>query len=178
MVYVPFILPFSPFVSLPNPLDAERSHTYIVLGSAMRCLYFIMLLVLVFSMALIYLLVAVSDKLYTLLWLGVFIVLIRSLRVIAFTASALNCSGYLCVVGWIFQRSVWIGGLISSCTSSTLVASTELRVSTLSGGFITLGSSVVLGLADVGSTVIFVVSSNSIVDSSLSAVKVLLLKVA
>ena len=90
--------------------------------------------------------------------------------------SALNRVVYLCVLCWRFQRSVWIGGLVSSRTSYTLVSSNALRVSTLGGGFLTLGSSVVLGLADFVSAVFFVVASENIVDSSSSAVKMLSLK--
>ena len=75
---------------------------------------------------------------------------------IACTASALNCVGYLCVIGCHFQRSVWIGGLISSRTSSTLAASTTLRDSNIGCGSLSLGSLVVLGLDDFGSADVFI----------------------
>ena len=176
MVSVPFIPYFSPFVISPNLLDAERSHTYCVLGSLIRYLYYIMLPLLGFRMALMYSLVAVSDKGYTLLWLGVYIVLTSLLIMIACNASTLNHVGYLCVLGWSFQLYVLIWGLISSRTSSTLISSTALRVPTLGGGFLTLGRLVVMGLSDVGSDLVFVVASKSIVDISLSAVKVFSLK--
>ena len=67
IVSVPFIPLFIPFMSLPNSLDSERSHTSLVLGSTMSCLYSIMLIVLGFSIAFMYLLVSVSDKVYTML---------------------------------------------------------------------------------------------------------------
>ena len=144
---------FIPFMSLPNYFDAERSHTSLLLGSEMRCLYSIMLPVMGFSMVLIYSLVSVSDKGYTLLWLGISVVFNISLTIIYCTDSALKRVGYLCVLSFRFQSSAWIGILIYSCTSSTLVASTALRDSTLGGGTLTLGSLVVLGLADIGSAV-------------------------
>ena len=106
----------------------------------------------------------------------VFFVLTSSLTMIACTASALNRFWYLCVLSCRFRRSIWIGGIISSCASSTLVDSTALRYSTLGGGSLTLGILVVLGLADVVSSVVFVVSSENIADISLSAVKVLSFK--
>ena len=96
---------------------------------------------------------AVHDKGYTLLWLGISIVLNSSIAMIACTDSALNRFGYMCMLGCSFQRSVWIGGLICSRSSYTLVASTALRDYTLGGGTLNLGSSVVLGLADVGSDI-------------------------
>ena len=98
-----------------------------------------MLPVLVLNMSLLYLLVDMSDKGHTLLWLFVSIVFTISLIMIACTAVEFNCVGYLCVLGWYFQRSVWIWGLISSRTSYNLVSSTALRVSTLGGDFLTLG---------------------------------------
>ena len=140
----------------------------------MRCLYSIILHMM--WLALMYLLVAMSDKGYTLLWSGISFVLTRSLTMIACTDSALNHVGYLCVIGCRFQRSVWIGDLISSRTSSTLVSSTALWDSTLGGGSLTLGSYVLLGLADVGSAVVFVAASENIAGNSLIAVKVLLFK--
>ena len=48
--------------------------------------------------------------------------------------------------------------------------------STLGGGSLTLVISVVMGLSDVGSAVVFVVASENIADSYLGAVKVLSLK--
>ena len=83
------------------------------------------------------------------MWLGIYIVLTSSLTMIACTASVLNRVGYICVLGCCFQRSVWIVGLISYRTYSTLVDYTALRDSTLDGGSLTLRSLVVLGLADV-----------------------------
>ena len=74
MVSVPSIPLFSPLMSISNSLDAECSHTSLVLGSAIRCLYSIMLPVMGFRMALMYLLVAVYDKGYTLFCLGFFCV--------------------------------------------------------------------------------------------------------
>ena len=173
MVSVTYITLFSPFTSLPIFLDAERSQTSLVIGYAMMWMYSIMLPVIGFRIALMYLLVAVSDKGYILLWSGIYIVLTRSLTMIAWTSSALNRVGYMCVLNCCFQRYVLIGDLISSCTSSTLVASNLLRYFTLGGVSLTLGSSLVLGLSDVGSAVVFVVSSENITDSSLRTVKVL-----
>ena len=106
--------PFSPFMSLPNSLDSERSHTFLVLESEIRCLYSIMLPVIGFRMALMYLLTAVSDKGYTLLWLGISIVLTSLLKKIACADSVLDCVGNLYVLSCPFQRYFWIGGLISS----------------------------------------------------------------
>ena len=151
---MPFSPLFSPFVSLPNSLDSKRSHTYLVLSSAMRCLYSIMLPVMGFMMSLMHSLVSVSDKGYTLLMLGIYIVLTSSLTMIACNSSALICVGYLFVLVCRFQRSVWIGGLISSHTSSTLVASTAFQDSTLGGGSLALGIFAVLGypmLLEIGS---------------------------
>ena len=135
-----------------------------------------MIPVLGFRMALVYSLIDVSDKGYTMLRLGVSIMLTSLLKIIVYTASALNHVGYMCVLGCHFQLSFWIGGLISSRTSSAIVSSTALQVSTLGGGFLTLGSLVVLGVADVGSAVVVVVASENIVDSSMSDVKVLSLQ--
>ena len=154
MVSVPSITFFTPLMSLLNSLDAERSHTSLVLGSTMRCLYSIMLPVMGFNMALMYSLLAISDKGYNLLWSGIYIVLTSSLIMIAWTFSALNRVGYLCVLSFRFQLSVWIGGPIYSWTSSTLIPSIALRDSTLGGGSLTLRSLVVLGLSDVGSAVV------------------------
>ena len=145
-------------------LDAERSHTSLVLRSASRRMYSTMITVMGFRMAFMFSLVAVTDKVNTLLWLGISIVLNISLTMISCTASDFNRVRYLCVLSCHFQRSVWIGGLISSCTSSNLVAYTALRGSTFGGGSLTLGSLVVLGLSDVGSTVVFVVASENILD--------------
>ena len=155
MVSVPSIPIFRPFMSLPNSLNYERSHTSLVLGSAIRCLYYIMLLVMGFSMAMMYSLVYVSDKGYTLLCLGISIVLNCSLTMIYFTASAVNIFGNMCVLGCRFQSSIWIWGIIYSCTSFTLVSYTDLRNITIGGGSLTLGISVVLGSDDVGSVVLF-----------------------
>ena len=153
MVSVPFIPLFSPFLSLKNSLDAERSHTSFVLGSVMRCLFSIMLTVVVFRMALMYSLVAVYDKGYILLWLGVYIVLNSLLIMLACTNIAFNCVEYMCLLGCCLQRFVWIVGIISSRTTSTLEASTALRNSTLGGGYLNFESLVMLGLSDVGSDV-------------------------
>ena len=54
--------PFSPFTIIPNSLDAKHYHTSPVLGSAMRCLYSIMLPVMGFRMSFMYLLISMSDK--------------------------------------------------------------------------------------------------------------------
>ena len=102
MFSVPFIPLFRTFVSLPNLFDAKRSHTSLVIRYSMRCLYYIMLPVLGSSTALVYFLVAVYDKGYTLLWLGISIVLTSSLTKIACTASVMNCVGYMCVLGCLF----------------------------------------------------------------------------
>ena len=104
--------------------------------------------------------------------------LTSSLTMISCTASDLNHIRYLCLISCCFQRSVWIQGLISFFTFFTLLVSTALRDSTLGGGSLTLGSSIVLGLADVRSAVVFVVASENIADSYLGAVKVLSLKSA
>ena len=140
MVSARFIPPFIPFMSISNLLDAERFHTSILLWSAIRCLYSIILPVLGFRMTLIYSMVALSDTGYTMLWLGVSIVFNSVLTMIDCTYSALNSVMYLCMTGFCFQLFVWIGGLFSSLTSSTLVDSTALRVSTLCGVSLTLGS--------------------------------------
>ena len=58
------------------------------------------------------------------------------------------------------------------------ISSTDFQYSTLGGGSLTLGSSVVLELSDVGSAVLFVAASDNIADSSLSAKKVFSFKVA
>ena len=76
------------------------------------------------------------------------------------------------MLGYRFQCSVCIGGIVSSRTSSTIVASTSLRNSTFGGSSLTLGSLVVLVLADVGSAVVFVVAYDNIVYISFSASKV------
>ena len=102
--------------------------------------------------------------------------LTSSLTMISCTASDLNHIRYLCLISCCFQRSVWIQGLISFFTFFTLLVSTALRDSTLGGGSLTLGSSIVLGLADVRSAVVFVVASENIADSSLSSAKVLSFK--
>ena len=96
-----------------------------------------------------------SDKVYTLLWLVISILFTSSLTMIACSASALNIVGYLFVLGCRFQRFVWISVLISSCSSSALVAPNPLRDSTLGGGSFSIVSLVVLGLSDVGSAVVF-----------------------
>ena len=63
MVYVPWIPLFKPFISLPNFLVDDFSHTYLVAGSGMRCLYSIMFPVTGLMMELMYCCVALSDKL-------------------------------------------------------------------------------------------------------------------
>ena len=137
MVYMPSIPLFSPFMCLKNSLDAERYHTSLVLRSTMRCMYAVMLPMMGFRMALIYSLVAVYNKGYTLLWLGISIGLNSPLTIISFTASDLNFVGYMCVIICRLQSSICIEGLISSCTSSNLVAYTTLQDSTLGGGSLT-----------------------------------------
>ena len=87
---MPSIPLLSPFTNISNCLDAERYHTSLVIGSAMRFLYSIMIPVMRFRMALMYLLLDVSDKGYTLLWLGISIVLTSSLTMISCSASDFN----------------------------------------------------------------------------------------
>ena len=169
MLSIPLL---SPFTNISNCLDAERYHTSLVIGSAMRFLYSIMIPVMRFRMAWMYLLLDVSDKGYTLLCLGISIVLNCSLTMIYFTASAVNIFGNMCVLGCRFQSSIWIWGIIYSCTSFTLVSYTDLRNITIGGGSLTLGILVVLGSDDVGSVVLFLVASENIADGFLSAFKV------
>ena len=62
MISVPWIPLFNPFIILPNSLADDFSHTSLVDGSAMRCLYSIMFLVTGFRMELMHCCVAISDK--------------------------------------------------------------------------------------------------------------------
>ena len=88
---------------------------------------------------------------------------------IACVANALNRVGYLCVLGFQCHRYVSIAGLISSCTSSTLVAYPASRV-------LTLGSLGVSGQDDDESVEFVMIALLKISESSLNAVMVLSLK--
>ena len=122
--------PFKSFISLPNSLDENFYHTYLVSGSAMRCLYSIIFPVIGFRMAFMYCCVALSNKWYTRPWFGFTIVFVSSLTMIACINNDLDRVGYLCVLGRRRYRSVSIAGLISSHTSSTLEASAAWQVFT------------------------------------------------
>ena len=88
---------------------------------------------------------------------------------IACISNALYLVGYMCVLGLLCNISVLMAGLISSCTSSTLVASPASRV-------FTLGSLGVSKWYDDGSAGLDMVVLVKTYESSLSDIMVLLLK--